>query len=187
MEKRILFIFIVIVLTVTYSIYQKNTLLNSLHDSSSEFLLTKLPDVNFQDLSSNKYDVKSKLNDETKIVFIHFWGTWCAPCEAELPDLILFAQKYKKFEGVKFLFVAVNDDPVKVRKHIQKFKDNNLIWLIDNDNVYKTSFGSVRVPESYIFGKDYQFLKKFIGPQDWDRDHYSQLFQEFLEFNTNKL
>jgi len=187
MEKRLLFIFLVVIITVSYSIYQKNLLHTNLNDNSSEAILTKLPLSKFKDLKNNDFDLKRHLASNTKIVFIHFWGTWCGPCDAELPDLVSFAKKFENNDEIQFILIAVNDDPLKVKKRIQNIKNTNLTWLLDNDNIYKKSFGSVRVPESYIFNSNDQFLKKFVGPQDWTRDHYFQLFQEFLQLNINKL
>jgi len=30
-----------------------------------------------------------------KVVMINFWATWCAPCRAEMPDLVAWQNEYK--------------------------------------------------------------------------------------------
>ena len=44
-----------------------------------------------------------------QIVVINFWGSWCAPCRAEAPDLEATFQATKKL-GVRFLGVDIRDD-----------------------------------------------------------------------------
>ena len=44
-----------------------------------------------------------------QIVVINFWGSWCAPCRAEAPDLEKAFQATKGL-GVRFLGVDVRDD-----------------------------------------------------------------------------
>ena len=49
---------------------------------------------------------------------VHFWATWCAPCEAELPEFIDLA---KKFEKITFFLIAVNDEEKKIHKFFKRF------------------------------------------------------------------
>lgn len=42
------------------------------------------------------------------IVVVNFWGSWCAPCRTEQPDLNLVAAQYRD-QGVSFLGVDVNE------------------------------------------------------------------------------
>lgn len=60
------------------------------------------------------------LNDfRGKYVLLDFWGTWCAPCRAEIPYL---KEAYKKFssKGLVILSVAVQDSPDSLRAYIQR-------------------------------------------------------------------
>lgn len=34
------------------------------------------------------------LRSEAPIVVVNFWATWCAPCKAELPELVEVAERY---------------------------------------------------------------------------------------------
>ena len=44
-----------------------------------------------------------------KVVVLNFWGSWCAPCRAEAPDLESAWTKLKP-KGVQFLGVNVRDE-----------------------------------------------------------------------------
>jgi thiol-disulfide isomerase/thioredoxin len=43
-----------------------------------------------------------------KVVLLNFWGTWCRPCMAMIPEEIEIA---KHFQGKPFAIVGVDDDP----------------------------------------------------------------------------
>jgi len=40
-----------------------------------------------------------------KVLYVDFWGTWCAPCRAELPSMKALAERFAD-EDVVFLFFA---------------------------------------------------------------------------------
>jgi peroxiredoxin len=44
-----------------------------------------------------------------KVVVINFWATWCAPCLAEMPELVKLQQDYKA-KGIQVIGVAAATD-----------------------------------------------------------------------------
>jgi peroxiredoxin len=44
------------------------------------------------------------------IVFLHFWGSWCAPCQVEFPELQTLYDTLKGQKGIAFLFVQSRED-----------------------------------------------------------------------------
>jgi thiol-disulfide isomerase/thioredoxin len=121
---------------------------------------------------------------------VHFWGTWCAPCEAELPELLRLINRFERQPNVKFLLVATNDEVVAIKKHLKTLKlpeMGSVHWLIDNKNVHRDAFGTTRVPETYVFSSDKTTLRKFVGPQEWNKTMFFQTFDELLQISTKKL
>ncbi len=140
-----------------------------------------MPEGLFETLEGASYNPSSLYEDRAKLVVVHFWGTWCAPCESELPDLISFTKKFEALRDVKFLLVAVNDDPKMVKKHIKSFNSpSNVVWVTDNKNIYRDAYGTTRVPETYIFSPDKVTLRKYTGPQEWLKPLFLQVFNDFL-------
>jgi thiol-disulfide isomerase/thioredoxin len=189
MFLRITAILSVIAITVLYSFWQKKSLESQLVPSSQmKAVLAKMPSAVFDTLDGKEF----RLDDINSpgLTIVHYWATWCAPCEAELPELLKFIDRFKDKPGMNFLLVAVNDDLRKVQKHLKAQsipKDAPITWLMDNRNVHKDLFGTIRVPETYVFSSDKTTLKKYIGPQEWNKTMFFQTFDEFLQISTHKL
>jgi thiol-disulfide isomerase/thioredoxin len=121
---------------------------------------------------------------------VHYWGTWCAPCEAELPDLLTLIKRFEGQPNVKFLLIAANDEAVKIQKYLKTLSipaKASIYWLLDNNNVHREAYGTTRVPETYVFSSDKTTLRKFIGPQEWNKPMFFQTFDELLQISTRKL
>lgn len=76
-----------------------------------------------------------------KVVVLDSWGTWCAPCIADIPYLNELASHYGK---VPVQFIAVgHENPRKVVWFLQKHRIDAWIALDTDLSVYKdyTAFG----------------------------------------------
>ena len=188
MFLRVAAILSVIAITVVYSFWSKKSLESQLVSAGqSAAVLSKLPDASFETMEGRPFELSSLKYD---LLVVHYWGTWCAPCEAELPELLRFIDGFKDKPGVKFLLVAVNDEVMKIQKHLKTVaipKDSQITWLLDNRDVYKNVFGTTRVPETFVFSSDKTTLRKYVGPQDWNKPMFFQTFDEFLQISTHKL
>ena len=54
-----------------------------------------------------------------KLVVVYFWATWCAPCRAEVPELIALHEKYKA-KNMVVVGIAI-DQADKVEKFAKEF------------------------------------------------------------------
>jgi thiol-disulfide isomerase/thioredoxin len=70
-----------------------------------------------------------------KVTVVNFWGSWCAPCRAEMPGLVE-AYNELRSEGVAFLGINVRDPNVD---QARAFVDQ-----------YKVPFPSIRDPQSKL-------------------------------------
>lgn len=192
MKYRIITLLLVVLSAFGYSFYAKKNLESQIvTDSQSTSVLGKLPVGNFKTLDGQIVEVENILTKTpTDLLIVHFWGTWCAPCEAELPELLAFIKRFERQSGVKFLLVAADDEVVKVKKHLASLSLSQLPsiqWLIDNEGVHREAYGTTRVPETYVFSSDKKLLRKFMGPQDWNNTMFFQTFDEFVQISTRKL
>jgi len=59
-----------------------------------------------------------------KVVLLNFWATWCAPCRAEMPDLVKWQREYQG-HGLQVIGVTYPPEKlVEVRKFIKSIKVN---------------------------------------------------------------
>jgi cytochrome c biogenesis protein CcmG/thiol:disulfide interchange protein DsbE len=192
MKYRILAILLILAATIGYSFYQKRSLESQLvSDIQAEAVLAKLPPSVFTTLEGQPFDVDAFYAKEpVELLMVHYWGTWCGPCEAELPELLALIKRFEDQPKVKFLLVAVNDEVVKVKKHLKTLGipgKAQIHWLIDNNNVHRDVYGTTRVPETFVFSSDKTTLRKFVGPQEWNKTMFFQTFDELLQISTRKL
>lgn len=180
--SKLLIIGLIMGFTALYSVVERRKI-DALQVSAATPILREIPEFIALDVYSGAEINRDNVFDGFRRgLFVHFWGTWCAPCEAELPEFIEFAEKFEG-QGVGFVLLAVNDERDKVERFLeQRLKriPDNVIVAIDEKGVSLPHFGTIKVPETYLFQSvDGKTLTKFIGPQDWT-------LRGFVE-RTNKL
>lgn len=177
------FIFtLIVVATAGYGLYEKNKY-DGLRRVDNDPILKEIPNFTVSHLDQDvMIDGKEWLAQAPRGGFVHFWGTWCAPCEAEFPAFLEFAGKFVD-QGVNFMLIAVNDQRKDVVKFLKRFKDipSNVSIVIDENGETLPNFGTVKVPETYLFATNGKNLNKFIGPQEWQLQSYVTRVKAMLE------
>jgi cytochrome c-type biogenesis protein len=129
--------------------------------------LSPEPDVTFQDLAGKDVPLAGY---KGRVVLLNFWGTWCEPCQHEIPMLIDLQNKYSS-KGFTLVGAATNDENATVDKFIhtsefnvggQELKMNYPIVMNSDDNV--TKFGGILgMPTTYLITRDGKIYKRYIG------------------------
>jgi thiol-disulfide isomerase/thioredoxin len=73
--------------------------------------------LTLEDLSGKKVSLADM---KGQVAVVNFWGLWCGPCVAEMPDLHKLQQKYAGDPKVRILTVNNDNDPAKVEKWMEK-------------------------------------------------------------------
>ncbi len=179
--KNFSIIIAVLAVTLLYSIYERNKVIDLYNTGGDDVIMVNnLPNFTFTDLEGNEVRA-SVLKEETPLLVIHFWGTWCPPCIPEFPEFIQLTQKMASEKRVKFLVVAVNDQVEAVEKFLKKtpgIKDN-VILAVDPESKGMNLFGTVKVPETHVYlqGKS---VKRWLGPQKWQNNYYFKYISDIL-------
>lgn len=76
-----------------------------------------------------------------KVVLINFWATWCAPCQAEMPELVKWQKEYRA-RGLQIIGVTYPPERRgSVRRVARRLKLN-----------YPVLFGTSATAEAYEVG-----------------------------------
>jgi thiol-disulfide isomerase/thioredoxin len=77
--------------------------------------------VNGPTLDGGSFDITQH---KGKVVVVDFWATWCAPCVAEMPDLVRLYHRYNA-EGLEVVGVSHDRSPDELERYVRQ---NNLPW-----------------------------------------------------------
>jgi thiol-disulfide isomerase/thioredoxin len=86
-----------------------------------------------------------------KIVILDFWGTWCAPCVADIPHLNELASHYRE-KPVQFIAVG-HENPRKVAWFLKKHPIDAWIVLDTDLSVYR-AYSAFGIPHAVVVDQD---------------------------------
>jgi peroxiredoxin len=116
------------------------------------------PDFVLTDLSGKEH----RLSDyRGKGVFLNFWGTWCKPCEKEMPYINSQYGVYKK-QGVEVLAVNVGEPKLSVQKFADRFGLTFPI-MIDREDQVMNAYDVDRLPATFLIDKNGKVKKIITG------------------------
>jgi thiol-disulfide isomerase/thioredoxin len=96
-----------------------------------------------------------------KVVIVNFWATRCAPCRAEIPDLVKLQEQYK--EHLIIIGVLSEDEP---GPHVSRFAADYKINypIVPETKELSAAFpGIYALPTTFIVGPDLKVMQKHIG------------------------
>ena len=96
-----------------------------------------------------------------KVTLVNFWATWCAPCRAEIPDLIALQDKYRD----KLQIIGISEDeegPELVKKFAEKYRINYPV-VMATPELLKAFSGVYALPTSFIIDRDVRIVQKHVG------------------------
>lgn len=103
---------------------------------------------------------------EGKVVFLNFWGTWCPPCRAELPDIIAIDKELAN-EDFIIIGIAVNERVPNPVDHVASFAESRGIKyknFIDGNRELSLAFGGIpAVPTTIIIDKNKRISETLVG------------------------
>lgn len=98
---------------------------------------------------------------EGKPVFLYFWASWCAPCQAEAPLIERLWPEYRD-RGYAFVGVNIQDQESAARAFIQR---HNLSFPLvrDKEGAVYLDYGVYGLPESFFLKPGLEVHQKFLG------------------------
>lgn len=100
------------------------------------------------------------------VVVINVWGSWCAPCRAETPDLVRVANE-EADRAVRFVGINTRDNPDAAKAFVRSFevpypsvRDNNGEVLLS----FRDTIPTTVVPTTVVIDRQGKVAARIIGP-----------------------
>ena len=111
-----------------------------------------VPSTNLKNLKGNK------------LVFLNFWGTWCAPCREEWPTIQNLYEARK--DKIDFVLIAMQDKEEDVIKFMKEKGYTAPVYIAQSPvskNILPKSF-----PTTFLLDKNGRILLKEDSSKDWN-------------------
>jgi cytochrome c-type biogenesis protein len=98
-----------------------------------------------------------------RVVLINFWGTWCAPCIREMPDL---QQVYEDYQDRGFVILALATEG-DTREEVLNFRAEHELsfpLIVDTDDLINDEYGVITRPSTFILDQEGVIVFRNYGP-----------------------
>jgi peroxiredoxin len=161
-------ILLIMSLAVIYTLYQSAFAEKTIVQPGDQ-----APNFVLEDMNGNNI----KLSElKGKGVFLNFWGTWCKPCEEEMPYMERQYNYFKDY-GVEILAVNIAESDVAIEAFVKK---HGLTFPIlkDKNRVVTEAYDITPIPTTFLIDKNGKVLKVITGSMS-ERDvaNYMELIK----------
>jgi thiol-disulfide isomerase/thioredoxin len=139
----------------------------------------RFPDLVFSDAAGKRM----KLSDlRGKVVVLHFWGSWCPPCQREMPDLARLVRSTRQAKDIRFVFLQVRERYAHGRKWADRVAKGLPLYdsgMTDGGDGGFTLADGSRIPDraiamafptTYVIDKHGIAVFSHVGPvTGWDQ------------------
>lgn len=123
--------------------------------------------------------------DDTKVIIVNFWATWCGPCIQETPSLLKIAAADK---SIRLISISEDDSVKDLKKFLNLYPSSqaaNIFVIHDEDRRLAKSMGVTTYPTSYVYSKNFRNGQAINGAVDWESEEIRKLLQSASAANAN--
>ncbi len=171
MQRNLIALIMILSLSVSADVWASHALFEKLgvvpSRTSKEAPSFSLVNVNGEKVTLEKF--------RGKPILLHFWATWCVPCQEELPAL---QKLYEHSGGEQFEIIAVNIDRGNREKVLADIAKYGLKFtnLMDPEQTVRKEYFIRGLPTSYLIGSDGRLRGFISGARSWGIKDSENLF-----------
>jgi thiol-disulfide isomerase/thioredoxin len=138
------------------------------------------PEIALKDLGGRAIQLRKYRG---KVVLINFWATWCAPCRAEMPELVRWQKEFKN-QGLQI--IGVNYPPEnlrRVRSVVKRLKINYPILLGTRKVAALYDVAEV-LPVTIVVDREGKVRDRILGIIDFEE--FKQKIKPLLTFSGKR-
>lgn len=133
------------------------------------------PPLILKDLNGQSYDL---MQARGKAVVIHFWATWCPPCQEELPAIQQFRDLFRD-RPVEIVTVNVAEG----EKRVQRFAAEvslKLPVLLDRNAEAQHAWKVRGLPATFVLDAQGAIRYWYLGELDWSQPALVRTIESIL-------
>lgn len=118
----------------------------------------EVPAFSLQGIDGKQYTIGHQQNERNqgivtqKPVWIHFWASWCGPCQSEAPDIEELIAKYKDRLDAYGINATMYDNEQDVKAFVEKYKLTFPVLKDEQGDIFKLFRGAALPTHVFIDG-----------------------------------
>ncbi|HVO33522.1 MAG TPA: TlpA disulfide reductase family protein [Elusimicrobiota bacterium] len=112
-----------------------------------------------------------------KVLFVHFWASWCAPCRSELPSLQKLFDLFRTNPDMALLLVS-EEDMSDIRKFMRYGSFTFPVYRLSGRR--PAALSSVVLPTTYIVSRSGEIVYRQQGAAVWDLPRVAEFIRRLL-------
>lgn len=131
---------------------------------------------------------------DNKLAVLHFWGTWCPPCQLEFPEFVELAERFAEEPQVQIVSVSCSSgpelDPEELRSASAKFMQKYPVAIptyYDSTGLTRQQLAmlsnsvSFNYPTTILVDRDGTILASTVGYLEGEMERIGDLIASKLE------
>ena len=120
------------------------------------------PDFTLRTLTGERFNLQEQRG---KPVFLNFWGTWCGPCVAEMPEIQTLQNTMA--DSIQIVGIGVRDTRSQELLFITRYGYTWTFVLDSTQDVVRT-YEVSRYPTSVFLNAKGEIVRKFTGAKNYE-------------------
>lgn len=154
----------------------------------------KCEDFSFANNAKMQFDMTDASNKTVSLsstidrpTLVHFWATWCGPCQEELPGLLSFKAELERSKArVHLVSMEDNESGDKIAAFLSKYGKNISSFRNPTGGLASELNLGYQVPRTFILNAKGEVLARFSGAQKWTDPAFKEKVYAWLQLGAQE-